>query len=266
MSQPFIPLPITDENAVCDRFGNPLNVGTHVLFPAGEDGGMASGVICGYENHYFQIGRMHARWTNGVLQPAVAELSHLAKYHGLINQEPLMDPQAIIDQNAAYVPVLDFSPSETKKGSRKYAVYLVADETLPNSTPFREMFVVVTTIMGSTTDELDMLDRHLRLQNGYRVVGRLCSSRSRFSSSNSYAGVQITGMKHNWNVFKRDYTDWQHMRHSEVHNHYVPQSQYQLSKRNMQDIGLIQHLDTVFTVEEYNNLDIEELSKVEILQ
>lgn len=264
MSQPFLPIPTTDENVIFDRFGNPLNVGTHVLFGAAGDEGVAQGVICGYNHHYFDIATIHNRWVNGK-QTLEAALNCSLKYYAMINVESLMDPQTIADQVDLYKPLLNFSPSETKRTSRKYAVYLVVDQTLSQDTPFRDMSVIVTTVAGSNSADLDMLARHIKLQMGCRIVSRLCASRKGFTNGWSQTGYDNLGLTHNWDIMTQYYGGGHNVAVPSLREQSTPQAAYQLSKKRMQEIGLLDHLNTVFTVEEYNNLDIEQVSKLEIL-
>lgn len=265
MSQPFIPIPVTDENVVFDRFGNPLNVGTHVMFGSHGEEGVGQGVICGYNHHYFDIAILRQQHRNGVLMPLAAEVNCQLKHYAIVNAESLMDPQVITDQADLYKTVLDFSPSETKKVSRKYAVYLVVDETLPQSTPFRDMSVIVTTVAGSNSADLDMLARHIKLQLGCRIVSRLCASRKGFTNGWSRTGYDNLGLTHNWDIMTQYYGGGHNVAVPSLREQSTPQAAYQLSKKRMQEIGLLEHLNTVFTVEEYNNLDIEQVSKLEIL-
>lgn len=264
MSQPFIPIPITDENVVKDRFGNPLNVGTHVLFGVHGEEGIGQGVICGYNHHYFDIAQLKHRHLNGIPQPPVAEHTCMLKHYAMVNVESLMDPQTITDHADLYKTVLDFSPSDTKKVSRKYAVYLVSDRNLSHETPFRDMSIIVTTIAGSNSEDLNMLERHIGEQMNGRIVARLCASRKGFSNGWPGPNNVILGTTHNWDIMSEEHNYGQNRRY--LRGQSTPQAAYQLSKKRMQEIGLLEHINTVFTVSEYNDLDIEQVSKLEILQ
>lgn len=261
MIKAFEPLPTANEGTIKDRFGNPLNVGNQVLYlHRYEEGQLGEACISGYNHLYFELSSVKPDIQHGTQVGLVADkLNQWVPYQNLINVEALMDPQVVSERQDVYKTVLDFTPSENKKCSRKYAVLLVGDLHSLNNDSFNNHQVVITSVAGSTAAEWNMLNDHLLKKHKLRIISKLCGSRKGFHESPTYT---TAGGTHFWDC----YTASSYWSSAVTFNtQCVPQSHYQLTKRRMQEMGLLEHVDTIMSVHEYNNLVVEDAAKLEIL-
>lgn len=264
MIEAFKPPPIANEGSMVDRFGNPLDVGSYVAFA--DDTEVKHGRIIEYNWLYYQVAYTMQLTKNGILQPLSAVCSNYTNGlpgASLVNIDSLITPALRDLEDPLYAPLLNFSPSETKKVSRKYVVYLVADLDQPNTSRFIDYQVVVTSIPGATEAELNIFAKHLKEVHGKRIIAKLAATRSRnFNVGYTYHGSTKNTGTHHWSVFTM-----QHGQQTtpQLQIHYLTQSETQLSKRRIQEIGLMDYMDTIMSVTDYNNLDIEEASKLELM-
>lgn len=264
MIQPFKPLPIVNENAVVDRFGRSLNVGDYITYASSDS--LVHGKIIGYNWLYLQVGFVEQRTANGQLLPACA---YPNPYGPGVHPSMLLNINNLISQaqrdieDPLYAPILDFTPSENKKVARKYGVWMVADKDQPDTSPFTDYQIIVSSIPGSTASEINQFLNHLDKEYGKRVVGELASQRGRNHRGGwHYQNHTRNEGKHNWTMYTEMYA---HQTTPQLRSWQLTQSETQLSKRRIQEIGLMNHLDTIMSVTDYNNLDIEEVSKVELM-
>ena len=264
MIEAFKTLPIANEDSMLDRFGAPLNVGSYVAFASNNE--VKHGRITEYNWLYYQVAYTTRLTRNGILEPLSAVQSNYVNglpANALLNVDTLITPALRDLEDPLYAPLLNFSPSETKKVSRKYLVYLLADLNQPNTVPFTDYQVVITSIPGSTEAELSIFTKHLNDVYGKRIVSRLAGSRSRnFNVGYTYHGSTKNTGTHNWTVYTTMYAN---QTVPQMHNHSVTQAETQLSKRRIQEIGLMDYMDTIMSVTDYNSLDIEQVSKLELM-
>lgn len=260
-------LPIANEDAIVDRFGAPLNVGNYVVFPASNN--VHIGRIIGYNWLYFQIGMVEPMVDHSTGQPVRTKAAHEVHTefgftgNSLINVDRQI-VQSIRDvEDPLFAPLLDFSTSETKKVSRKYLVCLLAETNQPSTDPWANFQVCVASIAGSTTAEMDMFRDHLRTVYDKRILAFLLGKDSnRRAGGYSYPGTKRNNGSHHWNIGTYMYS---HHTEPQMETYYVTQSDTQLSKRRIQEIGLMDYMDTIMSVSDYNSLDIENASKLELM-
>lgn len=264
MIEAFKNLAIANEDSMVDRFGNPLNVGSYVAFASGFD--VKHGRITEYNWLYYQVAYTTRLMRNGILEPlSVVQSNYVNGLPGksLLNIDSLVTPALRDIEDPLYAPLLNFSPSETKKVSRKYVVWLLADLDQPNTVPFVDYQIVVTSIPGSTEAEILLFLDHLREVYKKRVVAKLTPARSRnFNPGYTYHGSMKNSGTHNWTVYTTTYAN---QSVPQIQNHSVTQAETLLSKRRIQEIGLMDYMDTIMSVTDYNNLDIEKVSKLELM-
>lgn len=261
MIEAFKPIPITNEDSHIDRFGAPLNVGNYVAFA---DNGVKHGRIVGYNWLYYKVACLDRPMVNGVWSEPVAVVQWMPfAPTTLLNVDELITQPLLDFEDPIYAPVLDFSPSDTKKVSRKYVVYLVAEINQSTSSPFSSYRVVITSIPGSTEAEMALFEAYLSTEYNVRIVGKLANKRTRnFGGGYNYHGSTRSSTTHLWNVHTYSYTNAGDLHIAQFQ---LTQADTQLTKGRMQSSGLMPYLDTIMSVTDYNNLDIEDLSKLEML-
>lgn len=265
MIEAFKPLPIANENAIVDRFGAPLNVGNYVAF--GEGNHVSHGRIIGYNWLYFQVAYTMMVVDQQTQQSSVKAFQCQSTagfpYNSLLNIDKLITAGQRDLEDPLYAPLLNFSTSETKKVARKYVVCLLADTNQPSTSSFVDYQICITSIAGSTAAEIALFTEHLKEVYGKRIVTQLAGARSRnFVAGYAYSSQTRNSGKHNWNIGTIMYGN---QTTPQIETYYLTQAETQLSKRRIQEIGLMDHMDTIMSVTDYNNLDIEEVSKLELM-
>lgn len=265
MIEPFKPLPIANENTMVDRFGASLNVGDYVTFADGDY--VAHGRILGYNWLYYQVGYTKMIVDEQTKQSTVKAFEYTSATgfpgHALLNIDKLITAGQRDLEDPLYAPLLNFSPSDTKKVARKYVVCLLADTHQPSSSRWADFQVCITSIPGSTAAEIALFTKHLKEVYGKRIVTQLASTRSRnFAAGYTYHGQTRNSGKHHWNIGTNMYGS---QTTPQMETYYLTQAETQLSKRRIQEIGLMDYMDTIMSVTDYNSLDIEEASKLELM-
>lgn len=252
MSEAFKPIPVTNQGTYTDRYGQSLNVGDPVAW-AGYDG-----VIAGYNNLWFTLAKKVVSWPNGVKTETAEIVEYAYDPSHLINTSKLLTPMQSIAVEQDFVKILDHTPSENKKVARKYVVALVGDYATHSKdtvdSDINALQIVITSVPGSTTDDWQRFHAYLRTEYDAKVISYLCTSDDKFHDW--YASKRVN--QHFWDVVRIKASQY----NSQTLIRYdVPQNQYMLSKKRMQEYGLLEHLNTAMSVGEFNAIVKEDRAK-----